>query len=113
MPISHCGTSTNRQTNEVVEEWFLSQNANIFHDGTATCINRCTGGLSTSDIIAANNAWPTGTEWTVGQNIGSNHLPKTTTIRCEVQVASASNRIARWNKSNVDWNSFPVEPRKR
>ncbi len=39
---------------------------------------------------------------TVGEDLGFDHLPMTTTIRCEVPAASAS----RWNAKNVDWNAF-------
>ncbi len=56
--------------------------------------------------MAVSNAWSTGTEWTVGEDLGSDHLPITTTIRCEVPAASASQRGARWNTMTVDWNSF-------
>ncbi len=45
------------------------------------------------------------TEWTVGKDLDSGHLPITTTIRCKVSTALVSHR-ARWYTSNVDWNSF-------
>ncbi len=44
------------QRGELVEDWLLSQNASILNDGTATCVNRGTGGLSTPDITAVSNA---------------------------------------------------------
>ncbi len=74
--------STNRQTSVA-----NSQNASILNDGAATFVNRGTGGLSTTDITAVSNAWSTGTEWTVGEDLGSDHLPITITIRCEVPAA--------------------------
>ncbi len=77
----------------MVEDWLLSQNASILNDGIATCINRGTGG------------WSTGAEWTLGEDLGSDHLPITTTIGCEVPAASVSQRRARWNTSNVNWTS--------
>ncbi len=80
----------------------LSQNASILNDGTAACVNWGTGGLSTPDITAVSNAWLTGTEWRVGEDLGSDHLPITTTIRCEVPAASLSQCRARWNTRNVD-----------
>ncbi len=63
-------------------------------------------GLSTPDITSVSNAWSTGTEWTVGEDLGSDHLPITTTIRCEEPAASAFQCRARWNTRNVDWNAF-------
>ncbi len=96
------------QRGELVDDWLLSQNARILNDGTATCVNRGTGGLSKPDITTVSNAWSTGTEWTVGEDLGSNRLPITTTIRCEVPAASASQRRTRWNTRNVYWNSFPA-----
>ncbi len=69
-------------------------------------INRDTDDLSTPDVTAISKAWLTGTEWTVGKDLGSDHLPFTTTIRCDVPAASASYRRDRWNPTNVDWNSF-------
>ncbi len=94
------------QRGEFVEDWLLSQNASILNDGTATCINRGTCGLSTPDITAVSNAWSTGTEWTVVEDLGSDHLPITTTIGCKEPAASAPHRRARWNMNNVDSNTF-------
>ncbi len=94
------------QRGELVDDWFLSQKASILNDCTATCVNRGTGGLSKPDITTVSNAWSTGTEWTVGEDLGSDRLPITTTIRCEVPAASASQRRTRWNTRNVYWNSF-------
>ncbi len=44
------------QRGELEEDWLISQNASILNDGTATCVNRGTGGLSTPDITAVSNA---------------------------------------------------------
>ncbi len=88
------------QRGELVEDWLLSQTANILNDSTATCINRCTGGLSTPDVTAV--SWSAVTEWTVGEDLGSDHLPITTTIRGDVPAASASYHRTRWNTTNVD-----------
>ncbi len=74
--------------------------------GTATCVNRDTGALSTPAITAVSNAWSTETEWTEGEALGSDHLAITITIGCEEPAASASQRRARWKTRNVDWNSF-------
>ncbi len=78
----------------MVEDWLLSQNASKLDDDTTTCINRGTGGLSTSDITAVSKAWSTGPEWTVGEGLGSDHLIITTTIKCEVP---ASHHRVRWS----------------
>ncbi len=87
---------------ELVEDWLLSQNAIILNDGTPTCVNRGAGGLNKPDITVISNAWSTGAEWTVGEDLGSDHLPITTTIRCEVPVASVSQCRARWNAAKVN-----------
>ncbi len=79
---------------ELVEDWLLSQNASILNNGTATCVNRGTGGLSTLDVTTVSNACSTGTEWTVGEDHGSDHLSITPTIRCDVPAASASQHRA-------------------
>ncbi len=76
------------QRGELVEDWLLSQNASILNDGTATCVNRGADGLSTP----VRNAWSTGTEWMVGEDLDSDHLPIDNT---EVSAASASHRKAR------------------
>ncbi len=44
------------QRSELVEDWLLSQNAGILNDGTATCINKGTCGLSTPGITAVRNS---------------------------------------------------------
>ncbi len=50
------------QRGELVEDWLRSYNASFLIEGTATCVNRGTSGLSTPDITAVSNAWSTGTE---------------------------------------------------
>ncbi len=61
------------QRGELVDDWLLSEKASILNDGTATCVTRGTGSLSTPDITAASNAWSTGIEWTVSEDLGSDH----------------------------------------
>ncbi len=42
---------------------------------------------------------------TVGEELASDHIPITPTIRCVVLAASASHHRAHWSKTNVDWDS--------
>ncbi len=50
----------------------------------------CLYGFSSPAITAVSNALSTGTEWTVGEDLGSDHLPITTTITCEWNSFSAA-----------------------
>ncbi len=90
-----------RQTGSV--DWLFSQNASILNDGTSTCVNRGPGGLSTPDNTVVSNvdifAY-------LALDLGSDHLPITPTIRCEVPAAPSSKRRACWNIRNTDWNQF-------
>ncbi len=72
-----------------------------------TCMNMGTGNHDTPDATIISNAWSCGTEWTVGDDLSSNHLFSITFIfRCEAPAASTSHRRDRWNTTNVNWNSF-------
>ncbi len=83
------------QRSELIEDRLLPQNASILNDGTATCVNRGTGGLSTLDITAVSNALSPGTEWTVGKDLCSDHLPITTTISTQNLLEHKERRLQR------------------
>ncbi len=43
---------------------------------------------------------------TVGEDLGSDHLPITIDLRCQTPVASDPHKRARWNTRDVNWQAF-------
>ncbi len=52
------------------------------------------------------NTWATKAEWAVGENLGSDHLPITIAISCQVSNPSVTHRRARWNTKDVNSQGF-------
>ncbi len=53
-----------------------------------------------------NSTWATKAEWAVGEDLGSDHLPITIAISCQVPNTSVTRRRARWNTTDVNWQGF-------
>ncbi len=76
------------------------------NDGTATLLNRATGGLSSPGESLAHPSLADKAEWTVGEELGSDHLHITIELRCQTPVASGPLKRARWNTRDVNWQAF-------
>ncbi len=70
------------QRGKTIEDWLISRHASILNNGEPTHANRTTGGLSTPDVTTVNNTGATKAEWTVGEDLGSDHQPITIAVSC-------------------------------
>ncbi len=91
---------------EQLEDWVIAHSASVLNDGTATLLNRATGGLSSPDLSLAHPSLADKGEWTVGEDLGCDHLPITLELRCQTPVASGPHKRARWNTRDVYWQAF-------
>ncbi len=91
---------------EQLKDWVIAHSANVLNDGTATLLNRETGGLSSPDISYAHPSLADKAKWTVGKDLGSDHLPITVELRCQTPVASDPHKRAKWNTRDVNWQAF-------
>ncbi len=91
---------------EQLEDWVIAHSASVLNDETATLLNRATGDLSSHDVSLAHPSLADKAEWTVGENLGSDHLPITIELRCQTPVASDFHKRARWNTRDVNWQAF-------
>ncbi len=78
------------QRGEAVEDWLISRHAGILNNGEPTHVNRATGGLSTTDVNMVNGTWTSKAERAVGEDLGSDHLPTTTAVSCQVPNPSVT-----------------------
>ena len=89
-----------------LEEWMADNDLVCANDGWATRVNRGTAGLSSPDVLFTPSSWSSKTEWTVGECLGSDHLPVVITIRCTVVQFPQLEKNARWKKKDVNWAAF-------
>ncbi len=89
-----------------LEEWVIAHSASSLNDGTAMLLKRATGGLSSPDVSLAHPSLADKAQWTVGEDLGSDHLPITIELRCQTPVASDPHKRARWNTRDVNWQTF-------
>ncbi len=54
----------------------------------------------------ADRIWVIKAEWTVGEDLGSDHLPIIKVICCQVPNWSVTYQRARWNTKDVNWQAF-------
>ncbi len=59
-----------------------------------------------TDVSLAHPSLADKAECTVGEDLGSNHLPITIELRCQTPVASDHQMRARWKTRDVNWQAF-------
>ncbi len=91
---------------EQLEDWVIAHSASVLNDGIATLLNRAAGGLSSPGVSLAHQSLADKAESTVGEDLGSDHLPITIELRYQPPVASDPQKRARWNNRNVNWRAF-------
>jgi ribonuclease HI len=67
---------------EALEEWVAGQGLAVLNDGSATRVNRATGGWSSPDVSLVSLRLEGRTEWKCLQVLGSDHVP----ILCEMDL---------------------------
>ncbi len=70
---------------EQLEDWVIAHSAIVLNDGTATLLNRATGGLSSLDVFIAQPSFADKAEWTVGKCLDSDHLSITIEFLCSIR----------------------------
>ncbi len=80
---------------EQLEDW-VAHPVGVFNDGTATLLN------SATDVSSAHPSLADKAEWTVGEDLGSDHLPITIELRCQTPLASDHIKRVRWNTRDVN-----------
>jgi len=92
---------------ELVTDWILEKDMVCMNDGSATRTNRATGGSSSPDITLVHSNWANKVEWSVGEDLGSDHLPVVVHIKCKITATrQQGNNRPRWRCNGVDWESF-------
>ncbi len=72
---------------EKVEVWVFAHPDCGLNGGAATLLNCATGGLSCPDVFLAHLILADKAGWTVGEDLGPDHLPITKELRCQTPVA--------------------------
>ncbi len=80
---------------EQLENWVIAHSDSVLNDGKATLLNRATCGLSSQDVSLVHPSLADKAEWTVNEDLGSDHLPITKELRCQTPVASVPHKRVR------------------
>ena len=98
---------------ERIEEWIADNDHICSNDGTSTCTNRATGVGSTPDLFVAPSSVASRVYWNAVVDMGSDHLPITIELECEVNATKPGAARPRWNSKGVDWAVFSSEVERR
>ena len=92
---------------DLVMDWMLEKDMMCVNDGSPTRTNRVTGGTSSPDITLVHSNWSNKVEWSVGEDLGSDHLPIVVQVKLKITATrhQANNR-PRWKRNGVDWEPF-------
>jgi ribonuclease HI len=91
---------------ECVEEWMMSNALVPLNDGSATRINRGTGGLSAPDLSIAHSSLVARSDWCTLEPLGSDHLPILSELGLRVQTLTEERPRLRWNWKRADWPAY-------
>lgn len=94
------------EAGERVEEWLMSNGLISLNDGTATRVNRGTGGLSAPDVSVAHSSLVARSDWSTLEPLDSDHLPILSELGLTVQVLAEEQPRLRWNWRKADWPAF-------
>ena len=94
------------QRGEAVEEWLMCQDFAVVNDGTATRVNRGTGGGSAPDVSLVHHSHLDKIEWSCLECMGSDHLPILIEWECRVESLKAVDPGLRWKWSKADWPGY-------
>ena len=87
-----------------LEEWANDKGLVILNDSSPTRINPSSGGKSAPDITFTSGDLAQSTEWTTQPNMGSDHLPITTTL--DTNPISQPQKRGAFNYKKADWAGF-------
>ena len=87
-----------------IDDWTTHHNVQIINSGEATHLHQGTGNLSTPDIaIVSNNIAPF-TDWSVADDLGSDHKP--IKININFGINQQSRPRTRWSFKKAKWGLF-------
>ena len=91
----------------IITDWLLTNNFQVCNDGSATRVNRGTGGISSPDITLASSRWAAKCEWITTECLGSDHLPILLLIDCRMKTSKIHPEEGlRWKTKDVDYSEF-------
>ena len=77
------------------------------NDGSATRVNRGSGGLSAPDVAFAHGSRLAGCEWRTTDRLGSDHTAIVMELECGVRFLRKRRSVRRsWNWKAADWVKF-------
>ena len=88
-----------------VEDWVTGNNLIILNDGSHTRLNPSTGGRSAPDVSLITGDIAIGSEWAVGDSMGSDHLPLLIDIPTNSENVPAKAK-SRFNYKKANWQRF-------
>ena len=91
---------------EVLERWMNDHQMECLNDGSATRVNRGTGGRSAPDISLVHSSRVALSEWEVMDALGSDHFPIFCELDLEVHKLAKNAGRLRWDYSNADWSAY-------
>ena len=93
---------------EEVEQWLLDRGMMCLNDGSATHVNRGTGGQSAPDVTIMHGSRLAGCDWKVSDRLGSDHSAVMLEVACggvsRLVSQEAARRTWRWKQAN--WSAF-------
>ena len=88
-----------------VVDWLGLSGLQVLNDGSATRVNRVTGGLSSPDLSLAPSGWLSRAEWEVLQEGGSDHSPLLCSLDLRPHARTLPVRRV-WDWPHADWDGF-------
>ena len=90
-----------------LEQWLVDHGMMCLNDGSATRVNRGSGGLSAPDIAFAHGSRLAGCEWRTADRLGSDHTVTLIELECGVRFLRKPKPARRtWNWKSADWCKF-------
>ena len=92
---------------EDLEHWLVDHGMMCLNDGSATRVNRGSGGLSSPDIAFVHGSRLAGCEWRTTDRLGSDHTVMQMDLECGVRFLRKPGPTRRsWNWKKADWEKF-------
>ena len=91
-----------------LEDWLIDNDFNVANDGSATRLNPATCNESCPDVTLMHNSLLSQTDWSITNDLGSDHLPILCVINCSVSTTehSLAKPYLRWHWKAADWEAF-------
>ena len=90
----------------VLEDWCAEKELNILNSGEPTRHNRKSGNGSAPDVSLCGKQWFSACEWSVDEDLGSDHLPIIITVNNHTKHQAVQGVRTRWRSNGVDWAQY-------